>query len=140
NPGLRSPGSVRSLALQGDGKLLMGGSFVATNGGFRTNIARLNPDGSLDLTFDPGTAPTGSVRSIVIQDDWKIVIGGSFEQVTDAPRRAVARLNNDGSGPLAIIHQPQSQSVLAGQDATFWVATARTDLPAFQWYFNCVAL
>ena len=46
-------GEVYSLAVQSDGKILMGGFFTAIGGETRNYIARLNPDGSLDTAFNP---------------------------------------------------------------------------------------
>ena len=49
----------RRLAVQADGKILVGGSFTTLGGGgtgttTRNYIGRLNADGSLDTSFDPG--------------------------------------------------------------------------------------
>jgi hypothetical protein len=45
---------TQCLALQPDGQLLIGGSFLSAGGQPRRGIARFNTDGSLDATFDPG--------------------------------------------------------------------------------------
>ena len=50
---------VRTMALQTDGKILVGGAFRTLGGGgmgttTRNNIGRLNPDGTMDTTFNPG--------------------------------------------------------------------------------------
>jgi len=97
------PGRVHSIALQEDGKILIGGRFGQYNGVARKGIARLNADGSLDTSFDPGTGtgPGSSngriVFSIAIQPDGKIVIGGDFENINGIARSGIARLNADGS-------------------------------------------
>ena len=141
NLGFRGTGSISAIAMQRDGKVLVGGSFAVTNGiRVPNNIARLNPDGSLDPTFDPYAAPDGSVRSIAIQNDWRVLVGGTFDRVDGAPRGNVARLNNDPPRAPAIAGQPQSQSVIVGQDATFWVKAGHADSPAFQWFFDGAAL
>lgn len=44
---------VLILAIQPDGKILVGGVFTQIGGEVRNSIARLNPDGSIDTTFDP---------------------------------------------------------------------------------------
>ena len=48
----RERASVYALAIQPDGKILIGGSFTTVAGQTRKRVARLNPDGSLDPTFD----------------------------------------------------------------------------------------
>jgi hypothetical protein len=53
DPGDGPNGVVRYLALAPDGKVLIGGGFTEVNGHFRTHLARLHPDGQLDLDFHP---------------------------------------------------------------------------------------
>ena len=79
------------------GQILIGGDFTSVNGTARNGIARLNPNGSLDLTFDPGHGATNAVRAIAIQLDGNILVGGSFTNFAVAPLNHVARLNPDGS-------------------------------------------
>ncbi|MEK7676192.1 MAG: immunoglobulin domain-containing protein [Verrucomicrobiota bacterium] len=88
---------VNCLALQDDGKILVGGEFASVGGLFRNNIARLNKDGSPDTSFNPGWGADGAVRAVAIQPDRKIVAGGSFSLLDLTPRSRVARLNADGS-------------------------------------------
>jgi uncharacterized delta-60 repeat protein len=97
NPGTGASGSVYSVALQPDGKVLVGGSFITMNGISRIYIARLHPDGSLDTSFDPGTGANGTVRSIAVQPDGNVLIAGSFTTVNGISRNRIARLNSDGS-------------------------------------------
>ncbi len=102
DPGLGANGTVYALAvyptntLHG-GKIVIGGSFTAVGGFTRAGIARLNPDGSLDTSFDPGTGASDVVRAVAIQTDGRLLIGGSFTNVNGAARSRVARLNGDGS-------------------------------------------
>ena len=64
-PGLGADGTVWAVAVQSDNKILIGGDFMNFNGVPRNHIARLNADGSLDTTFDPGTnAPDNTVYAI----------------------------------------------------------------------------
>ncbi len=90
-------GSVGKVALQQDGKILAGGFFTLYNGTPRQNIARLNDNGSLDPSFDAGTAVDGVITDIEIQTDGKIVIVGLFASVGGLPGRHIARLNANGS-------------------------------------------
>ena len=97
NPGLGADYAVTSIAIQSDGKILIGGYFVYFNGISRRAIARLNPDGSLDVSFDPGTGGNGPVEKIIIQNDGKILISGCFYEFNGVSRGHIARLNPDGS-------------------------------------------
>ena len=68
--------TIRVVVVQPDGKILLGGEFttLSSNGGAtvtRNRIARLNPDGTLDATFDPNA--NNMVLSIAIQADGKIL-------------------------------------------------------------------
>lgn len=99
NPGSGvAQGTVMAIALQADGKILIGGSFVTFNGTARSGIARVNTNGTLDTTFNPGTGVSqGPVRSIAVQVDGKVVIAGDFLSVNGLSRPGVARLNSNGS-------------------------------------------
>ena len=93
--------SVNSLALQGDGKVLIGGQFITVGGVVCANIARRNSDGSLDTSFvcstGGGYPGYASVDCIVIHSDGKSVFGGWFTTVNGISRSRLARLNANGS-------------------------------------------
>src|SRR5690242_11034315 len=86
---------VRALAVQADGRLLVGGSFSNLDGMTQPHLARLNPDGSLDNTFSiqidnfPG--------QIVPLSDGRIFITGSFTNVNATARPGVAIVKADGA-------------------------------------------
>ena len=125
NPNANS--DVNAIALQADGKILMGGFFttLSPNGGApvtRNRIARLNPDGTLDTTFDPNAS--GSVRALAVQPDGKILAGGQFTTIGGATRNRFARLDpatgtadsfdpNANNTVFAIAVQPDGK-ILAG--------------------------
>lgn len=84
--------------MQPDGKILVGGGFISYNGTQRLRIVRINANGSLDATFNPGTGASGGfVSAIALQGDGKIVIGGGFTSYNGVARSKIARLNADGS-------------------------------------------
>ena len=83
--------SVTATALQPDGKILIGGSFSSVLGVPRNNIARLNPDGTVDMTFDPNG--NDFVGSIAMQADGKILVGGRFTIIGGQVRNHIARLD-----------------------------------------------
>jgi uncharacterized delta-60 repeat protein len=102
NPGTGISGGLDSvnviLVQPNDGKVLIGGNFTKFNGTNRASIARLNTDGSLDLSFNPGTGPNNTVVAIGVQPDGSILLGGSFTSVNGLRRGGIARI--DGSGTL----------------------------------------
>ena len=70
---------VYTMALQSDQKIILGGSFLMFNGFSQKRISRLNSDGSLDTTFESGSGfNKGDVRTILIQPDDRILVGGTF--------------------------------------------------------------
>ena len=91
-------GAVFTLALQSDGKVLIGGDFTSFNGTGRNRIARLNSDGTLDNAFlASGAGANDQVSALAVQTDGKVVIGGLFSTVNNVPRSRIARLNADGT-------------------------------------------
>lgn len=94
----RVDNAVYSVAVQPDGKIVLGGytgddfSRIPSKG-----IWRVNSDGSLDTGFDARIAKLEAVGTIVLQTDGKILIGGGFTAVNGVSRTRIARLNADGS-------------------------------------------
>lgn len=86
--------SVFAMALQPDGKILLGGIFSQAGGQTRSRIARLNSDGTLDTAFNPGVV--GGVNSLMVQPDGKILVGGIFSALGGVPRSNIGRLHPDG--------------------------------------------
>lgn len=97
NPGTGANNGINSIAIQSDGKIIIGGYFTSYNGTSRNRIARLNTDGSLDESFNPGTGANGTVTATSIQSDGKIIIGGLFTAVNNESKKYIVRLNADGS-------------------------------------------
>ncbi|MNU75279.1 hypothetical protein D3C71_648060 [compost metagenome] len=137
NPGTSFNGPVYVIALQTDGKILVGGSFTQFNGTAVNRIVRLNSNGTLDATFNPGTGTTSSpINTIAIQSDGKITIGGNFSQFNGIPANRIIRLNPDGTpdasfntggGPGAEVQtitiQPDGKMLVGGNFNT-WNGTA----------------
>ena len=101
---LSSGDSASSVAIQTDGKIVVGGR---SNSGSKVDFAlvRYNPDGSLDTTFDGDGKVTTTIlssstnedgKSVAIQPDGKIVLGG-FSHNGSNYDFAVVRYNADGS-------------------------------------------
>ncbi len=90
-------GNIFAISRQADGKVLVGGQFSAVGGTPRSNIARLNADGTLDTSFVTGTGAIGLVESLAVQPDGKVIIGGEFTNYNGTAIKGIARLNTDGS-------------------------------------------
>ena len=99
-------GIVDTITLQMDAdteKILLGGMFGGVGGGVggtvRNNIARLHPNGNLDMGFAPN--PDDRVRTIVIDPNGQILIGGDFANIAGIAHNNLTRLNADGSPDMS---------------------------------------
>lgn len=124
-------GSVQALALQPDGKVIVGGEFIGVNGAPRYNLARLNADGSLDPGFNPSCSTDGRVRVVVVQPDGKVLLAGEFAFANTLRRQYLARVHADGTldmgldaglGPCLegsvyrLVLQPDGKVVIASRE------------------------
>ena len=102
---------AKAVALQADGKILVGGVTVAADKSSNVAVARLNSDGTVDTAFGAGSAdgtPDGSVavsfgagddklKGLVLQADGKILLAGSNTAADGSTNAVVARLNSNGA-------------------------------------------
>ncbi|PXY45100.1 T9SS type A sorting domain-containing protein [Flavobacterium hydrophilum] len=96
NIGTGANASISAAALQSDSKILIAGGFTSYNGMAKNRIARINADGTLDTTFEPGSG-FNSYNSIAVETDGKLLIGGYFTSYNGVARKHIARLNSDGT-------------------------------------------
>lgn len=134
-----------SLAIQNDGKLVIGGnSSIAQYGTEIFAIVRLNLDGSLDTTFDSDGKVTtligtfmNNLFSTIIQGDGKILVAGISNSLTNNVF-TIVRYNIDGSldttfdsdGIINTIHDPTTYAgayALALQNDGKIVAAGKLD-------------
>ena len=87
---------VDTVAVQQDQKFIIGGEFTNVNGLNRSRIARLNPDGQIDGSYNLGAGFDGPVRVIKIDDEDKALVAGFFKTFNGVSRNGIARLNADG--------------------------------------------
>ena len=92
--GVGPDGSVSAMTVQKDGKIIIEGSFTNYAGVPRKGLARINPDGSLDLAYDPGEMPLSSNDVLALQPDDKLLF---LYRPTSAIVNQLIRLNLDGS-------------------------------------------
>ena len=79
---------VYTMAVQTDGKILVGGWFIALGGQPRTSIARLNVDGTLDSGFNLNALGDSEMEgcALAVQTNGKILVGGEFTTLGGQPR------------------------------------------------------
>ncbi len=96
-PSSGANGVIRAVAIQPDGKILIGGEFTTFNGIACNRLARLNANGSLDATFNGWTGANNTIRTITVQADAKILIGGDFNSVNGTAKTRITRLTASGA-------------------------------------------
>src|SRR5439155_12366762 len=86
--------TIRAVAIQNDGRILLGGSFTNVNGFSANRVARLNADGSMDTNFVTRVAPgaNDTVQGIAIQEDNRILLVGQFTSASGVTRNGITRL------------------------------------------------
>ncbi len=97
------PGSVYSVAVQADGKVLAGGAFGTYNGTAASGLVRLNAAGNRDAGFVTGTDFNSTVSNVVVQADSKVLVSGGFTTYNGVTASSLVRLNADGSRDAAFV-------------------------------------
>lgn len=113
-PGSGPNNSVNDFVVLNDGSVVIGGSFTAVAGTSRPYLARLDPDGSLDTSFNANV--NGVVHDVDLLEDGSLLIAGNFTQAGGTTRTRVAKLEANGaangdfktlSGPNAIVYDAE---------------------------------
>lgn len=89
--------SSSMICEQSDGKLIVVGNFTTFNGVSKKNIVRLNLDGTIDTSFNVGSSSNGYITCVKIQNDGKILCGGKFSQFNGQAYASMVRLNTNGT-------------------------------------------
>ncbi len=97
NPNVGIFGTASAIVRQPSGQFVVAGSFASMNGTARPSFARINSDGSTDLTFDPGTGFDVGPSTLAVQSDGKILAAGTFTTYNGSPRSGLIRLNSNGT-------------------------------------------
>ncbi|MCX6824462.1 MAG: DUF5011 domain-containing protein [candidate division SR1 bacterium] len=95
--GFNTPGRVKSLAMQSDGKILVGGDFYTYSGVDARSLMRLNTNGTRDFTFTSYIFNVAGPYTVAIQNDGKILVGGRFTTYSGVSANSIVRLNSDGT-------------------------------------------
>ena len=137
-------GEIRSVVLQSDEKILIGGLISSVNGMARNSLARLNSDGSLDQSFNPPfpfpMVGDEVVWQMALQPDGKILVAGRGLRINDISYSLV-RLNQDGSrdvsfslltkspdssrGVESVAVQPDGKILIGGDFMTIGINTRK---------------
>ena len=100
---------LHDIVFQKDGKALIGGRFSSYNGYPANSLVRINPDGTIDPSFDTKVGfgiffkEYPYVKAIGLQPDGKVIIGGLFDSYDSWPANGIVRLNADGSRDYSFV-------------------------------------
>ncbi len=115
--GFRQPAGVAVAVPAPGGRWLVGGTFTHINGVARNRIARIQGDGTLDATFDPGSGFNAPVTALTRQGDGRILVAGQFSVFAGEPVYGTARLEESGAFDESFVLDSRIQ----GDIATFVV-------------------
>ena len=85
-----------AVDIQSDGKIVIGHGATQYSGSTVTRLMRLNTNGTVDSSFNPGVI-NGSVNAVKIQPDQKILIAGGFTSVSGSTQSSIARILSNGN-------------------------------------------
>jgi hypothetical protein len=131
NPGTGADNWVNSIALQTDGKIVIGGIFTNFNGTLANHLARLNADGGREASFDIGSGLNETVQCAVAPLDGTIVAGGLFTSVNGISCGRIARFVGLAGSPMPALNaQAGPQGVLLSWPTygASWALQVTTDL------------
>ena len=91
-------GSVLSAIVLPDGSYIFGGSFSRYRDQVATNIARILPNGQLDLTFNPASGANGANGAVnaIVTDGTSIWLAGAFTTYRGGVANRVAKISIAG--------------------------------------------
>jgi len=107
---------VFALAVQADGKVIIGGRFDHVAGQLRVEIARLEADGTLDTSFTSPfelTSLSGTIQTLALDAAGGIFVGGTF--VLGGALNTLVKLEADGSVDTAFVPEPSLRFLQIGK-------------------------
>jgi uncharacterized delta-60 repeat protein len=151
------PAPVMQLAIQPGGKIVVAGPFASFNGVPRRSVAVLNPDGSLDPSFDLGAGLTDDngnlwpIEAMALEANGDILLGGDFTRAQSYPVNGLVRINgglaggvitslDPGSGILELATRPGStHSLEVSPGFGFWSGVSTNTASGLVLQFKGVA-
>ena len=85
------------IDVQPDGKIIVVGDFLSFNGTAVTRMVRLNANGTIDVSFNPGSSANSHIRCVRVLGNGKILCGGNFTTFNGQNKKGIVMLNADGS-------------------------------------------
>ncbi len=121
------------------GKLIVSGSFTNVNGYLYNCIARLNTDGSPDLSFAMGTGPNNVAWDVKEESNGKLLVAGSFTQFNGIAYSGIVRLDANGTidptflSPGSNLFNNTDFRKIAIQSTGKYLVSGRTQMPSLDY-------
>jgi uncharacterized delta-60 repeat protein len=103
---------ITAVAEQPDGRIVICGEFTSIDGYSRIRVARLNSEGTLDLSFYTPLGIDSRPYAVSLTPDGRVLLGGNFYFVSGVPQLFMAQLKSDGT--LASTFNPRFDSGVTG--------------------------
>ena len=128
--GIGPDGLVRTSAIDSNGKILIGGDFSNVNGVIRYRLARFNPNGTFDSSYNNNPGPVypfsspgnATIYNILIQPDDRVLLGGNFGPYGTGGNRNFSGLDFtcvfDGN-IYTMLYQPNGDIIVGGNFSSF---------------------
>ncbi len=134
SPGHGIEGNISSVAVQPDGKVIIGGDWITNYTRFR-EFLRLDANGKLDVNFNAGAGADGAVNSVRVQADGKILIAGAFKAVNGEPKPRIARIYGDFVPPQSTVIRQSDGCARVVMNCEPWKTYALECSPDFRSWF-----
>lgn len=99
--GTGSSGTVFSVQVQPNDRVLVAGDFTTYNGQANRSVVRILPGGQRDSSFQTGTGADGRVNNLRLLPDGRVFLGGIFNNFNGASSKNLVRLLPSGSRDTA---------------------------------------
>jgi uncharacterized delta-60 repeat protein len=132
---------AKAMLLQPDGRIVLGGTFARFSDTNLKGFVRLNAGGTIDSSLNYTDGSTTWVTAMALQQDGKIVAGGTFTLGTET--FTLLRILGDGAGGSTapvISTQPIGQTVTGGARVPLSVVATGGATLTYQWYHEGVAI
>jgi uncharacterized delta-60 repeat protein len=93
---IRVDGAIEAVAVDTEGKILLGGNFFSMQGVGRNGSARLSGGGVLDQVFNPNVREP-AVRGQTVLDNGNVLVMGDFSSVNGVGRGRMAQVTAAGA-------------------------------------------
>lgn len=120
-------GDVYTSVRQPDGKIVVGGVLNSYNSHASSRLIRLNANGTPDFGFNLGTGFNYAVKTLALQPDGKLIVGGDFTQYNGTNCLGLVRLNPDGTRDTGFNVNVPLSGTYAGNPVTIESVAVQTD-------------